>query len=310
MKILITGGSGFVGYHLIEELLKRDHKVYAGYRSFPVNLPVKSVKFDISSISNIKNVLLNIKPDVIFHLAAQSNVPTSWDDPAETVSTNTIGSINLVKTAGEIVPESKIITVGSSEEYGLSALDYELLSEEVICNPQNPYASSKYFSNQLTTQLAKKYKLKLLHLRPFNHFGPGQKRGFVVSDFASSIAEIELGKREPVINVGDLSSFRDFTDVRDIVKAYCLLIESDITSGIFNVSSGRPTQIKYILEYLIGLSDKEITVKIDKEKYRPSNIKKFGGDATKLKLATDWVPQYDIRNSLEDTLNWWRSQVK
>ncbi|WNB92509.1 GDP-mannose 4,6-dehydratase [Bacillus sp. NEB1478] len=309
MKVLVTGGSGFVGEHLVTKLLKRNHEVIVGYRTKYLNDSFNSIRIDITSKDSIKKALQKIKPDVIFHLAAQSSVPNSWKYPAETVNTNTIGTINLVQMVGEVVPDSKIITVGSSEEYGLSAMHNEIINESVICNPQNPYASSKMLGCQIAFQFAKKENLKLIHLRPFNHFGPGQKKGFVVSDFASQIAEIEAGLIEPEINVGDLSSFRDFTDVRDIVEAYVLLIESDIESGIFNISSGIPIEIKSILNILISLSNKKIKIKKDEKKIRPSNIKKFAGDSSKLKIQTGWSQKYNLNESLEDTLNWWRSQV-
>lgn len=311
MKVLVTGATGFVGNHLIHELLKKNHEVFAGTRNFykSDSNEVKFLALNIENKDEVRNALLTSKPDAIIHLAAQSNVPYAWENPVSTVNTNILGTLNLVTLVSQITPNTKIISVGSSEEYGISAKVYESLDEQVECLPQNPYASSKLSAGQIALQLSKKHDIKLIHTRPFNHFGSGQRKGFAISDFASQIAEIEAGLREPKIYVGNLSTFRDFTDVRDVAKAYVMLMESNIDNGIFNISSGKARQLLNILNQLIEMSHKNIEISVDTNKFRPSEVNKFVGDSTKIKNAVGWSILHNFEDSLKDTLNWWRSQI-
>ena len=313
MKVLVTGANGFVGSYLVSELVGRGHEVVAGVRNERGNIPVgvETCSFQLGQIDEMKEALRQTEPDVIFHLAGQSNVPYAWNDPAETLQVNAVGTVDLIKAAYETVPVARIFTVGSSEEYGIAAKEYELLHEEVECKPQNPYASSKFIAGQVSMQLAQKYGMNIIHLRPFNHFGPRQRKGFVISDFSSQIAAIETGQMEPVISVGNLDAWRDFTDVRDIVRAYALLIEKEgLENGIYNVSSGTPRKVGDILQQLIELSTRSIEVIIDPAKYRPNEVERFVGSNKKLQEAVDWKTLYTFDDSLRNTLNWWRNKYK
>ena len=313
MRVLITGSSGFVGSHLVGELMGRGHEVIAVMRTESKAIPegIEICLFHLKQIEEMKRALLDTQPDVIFHLAGQSNVSLSWNDPSAALTINAVGTVELVKAAYETVPEARIFTVGSSEEYGMTAKQYELLHEKLECLPQNPYASSKLVAGQVAMQLGKKYGMSIIHLRPFNHFGPNQRKGFVISDFSSQIAEIEAGQMEPVISVGNLEAWRDFTDVRDIVRAYALLIEKEgLANGIYNVSSGTARKVGDILERLIELSSSSIEVIIDPARYRPNEVERFAGSNEKLRKTVDWSPRYELVDSLQNTLEWWRSRYK
>ena len=192
MRIFITGSNGFVGKYLIRELLTRGHKIIAGVRNKNdlVNWDIEQVYLDLLNPSEIKEIIKDNKPDGVIHLAAQSNVKESWNKPEQTFLTNTVGTINLVQAIVKNAPYAKVITVGSSEEYGLTSKEKNILSEELPCRPQNPYAVSKFAMGQAAIQLAHNANINLIHTRPFNHFGPGQSTGYVVSDFAYQIALI------------------------------------------------------------------------------------------------------------------------
>lgn len=311
MRVVVTGAEGFVGRYLAD-YLKEYHDVTAtGIIESPpawMNLPY--IKMDITDITSIRAALIKAVPDAVIHLAAQSMVGLAWSDPANTVNTNTIGTINLVNVLIDLLPNACLLAIGSSEEYGLSGKKGESLTEESPCEPQNPYATSKLAMGQIALQMAKRHNLKILHLRPFNHFGPGQQRGFVVSDFASQVAEIEQNKREPVIKVGNLKASRDFTDVRDVIRAYALLLDKAPDTGIYNICSGIACSAEKILDTLLTFATVPIKVEQDPAKIRPSEVPLFVGSNTKLINATGWYPKHDFNSSLLDTLNWWREKIK
>ncbi|WP_112182075.1 GDP-mannose 4,6-dehydratase [Paraliobacillus zengyii] len=313
MRILITGANGFVGRYLERELVSRNHEVFLGVKQIDEMEDIvriqRSVEINILDKEQVKNTIDYIKPDVIVHLAAQSNVINSWVDPTYTMTTNIIGTINIVEVVGELSLSTKILTIGSSEEYGITAKYTNKLSESSPCLPQNPYATSKFAAGEVAKQIAKKYHLNHIHVRPFNHFGPGQQEGFVISDFASEIARVEAGLASNSIKVGYLEAERDFTDVRDIIDAYVLLIENNVPNGVYNIGSGVSRRISEILDYLIELADVPINIEIDYAKYRISEVENIVGDSTKIQQTIDWKPKHDFKDSLKDTLDWWRAAV-
>ncbi|WP_102347709.1 GDP-mannose 4,6-dehydratase [Bacillus sp. Marseille-P3661] len=311
MRVFITGSNGFVGRHLINLLSQRGHTVFAGVHENIEKFPsaVKVHHINILDQNRLYELLKEIKPDAIIHLAALSKVPDSWEDPVKTFNINTIGSIHLIQAAQKISPDVKILTVGSSEEYGLTGTIGTPLTEEHPCFPQNPYASSKLSMGQVVLQLAKKNQQTIIHVRPFNHFGPQQPRGFVISDFASQIAQIEKGLSQPFIKVGDLSAIRDFTDVRDVVNAYILLLENNVETGIYNICSGVSRSIKDCLDELIKLASCPVQVIVDKHKFRPLQVPVFLGSYKKINEKVNWKPDISFEQSLQDTLDYWRSHI-
>ena len=309
MKILVTGAGGFVGQYLVKELIKRKHDVVAiginnGAFLKAYDIPIYEV--NILDFESVKECLQKEQPDGVIHLAAQSNVHASWERPKLTVDVNVTGTIHMFKAVAEVCPEAKFLNIGSSDEYGLTAKQGIPLSEDMPCLPQNPYSISKLCAEQMILQFGKKYGVNVVQARPFNHFGPGQQKGFVVSDFSSQIAMIETGKIEPVLRVGNLDSWRDFTFVQDVVYAYILLIESPNTQGIYNICSGHSRKIIDILHDLVDLSKVKIDVVCDIDKVRPVDVPFFVGNAERLKQDTNWSLQTNFLSGLESTLNWWR----
>ncbi len=311
MKILVTGAGGFVGEYLVRRLLSNGHQVTAmgiGNGAFldELNVPIHEV--DILDFDGVKSCMEATAPDAVIHLAAISNVGLSWEKPGLTIDVNIHGTVNVLQALADVNPSAVFLSIGSSDEYGLAAKAGVPLTEDVQCQPQNPYSISKYCAEQMVLQLGKKLGIKVIHTRSFNHFGPGQAKGFVTSDFASQIAAIERGEQEAVLSVGDLSACRDFTFVADVVEAYALLIECDAASGVYNICSGKARKMQEILDQLVSLSKAEIHVVKDPDKMRPSEVPYFVGSANKLKTATGWQPKYDFAHGMEAVLEYWRSK--
>lgn len=311
MKVLITGANGFVARHLAGKLTRDGYDVYLTTHSGTEDHKDSTVfPMDMKDIMSIHRVLSAVRPDVVMHLAAQSNVYDAWKKPAETMEINAIGTVHLIQSILEQGLRCKLIIIGSGEEYGAAAKTHRLLTEESPCSPQNPYAVSKLAAGQLSVLLSQKKDLNLVYLRPFNHFGPGQRKGFVISDFCSQVAFSEQGLLEPIIKVGDISTYRDFLPIDDIVTAYELAISKDIPGGVYNISSGTPLSIEYLLKKIIDLSYVKINIVKDKSLFRPAEVKSFAGNSSKFQKATGWLPRYDIDSCLLATLNWWREEAK
>ncbi len=309
MRILVTGACGFVGGHLVDRLVRAGHHLVAAIQNPAARFDpsVQRISFELTQPVEVAAALREAAPDVVIHLAAQSMVMKSWEDPVGTIQVNTLGTLHLIDALCER-PQTLLVTIGSSDEYGFAGQSGQPLQEETPCQPQNPYAVSKFAAGQLAMQLARKRGLAVNHLRPFNHFGPGQRVGYVVSDFCSQIARIEKGEVAPVITVGDLSAQRDFTDVRDVIAAYALIAERRLPTGIYNICSGQPRRVEDILRFLLQQATVQIDVQVDPGRLRPSDVPFFVGSADKLREVTNWNPQRDFQASLVETLNWWRAQ--
>lgn len=306
MKILVTGASGFVGKYLVKLLLSHEHEVVAlGLNNANLSIPVYEA--DILDYEAVLTCMKQVKPDAVIHLAAISNVPLSWENPGLTIDVNIHGTTNVFQALAEVNANGMFLSIGSSDEYGLTAKAGVPLTEDMLCQPQNPYAISKYCAEQMVLQLGKKYNMKVIHTRSFNHFGPGQAKGFVTSDFACQIAAIEKGLREPIIRVGDLSAYRDFLYVEDVVKAYVALIEENVSCGIYNICSGKSIQMKTILEQLLLQAKNKIEIAVDPKKYRPAEVPFFVGDCSKLKNATGWSSKISFGYGAELLLDYWRT---
>ena len=314
MKVLISGVSGFAGSHLAEYALSLGHEVHGTtrWRSKLDNLEeIKDAvilhECDITDAFALRDIIKEVRPDYIFHLAAQSYVKSSWTEPATTLNTNIIGELNLFEAVRSIPGYKPRIQIAcSSEEYGHQD---KVLEEEDRLKPLSPYAVSKVAQDLLGYQYFKSYGMHIVRTRGFNHTGPRRGEVFVCSTFAKQIVEIEKDKTKlPIIKVGNLDAERDFTDVRDMVKGYWLALEKGEPGEAYNICSGKTTPIKNILKKLLTFSKRQITVKNDEERMRPSDLKVLIGDNTKFCEATGWKPTIPIDTTLEDLLNYWRSK--
>lgn len=317
MRILITGITGFVGSHLAEYALSRgDVEVYGTvrWRSRTENIEgildrVHLVDCDLRDAVAVRKTLEEIKPEYIFHLAAQSYVPTSWKAPAETLFTNIISELNLLEAMRDLDLEARIQVAGSSEEYGLVFEHETPITEDNPLRPLSPYAVSKVAQDMLAYQYHRSYGLYTVRTRAFNHEGPRRGHVFVTSNFAKQIAEIEKGKKEPVIEVGNLNARRDFTDVRDMVKAYWLALEKGEPGEVYNIGSGRAVTIREMLDILLSFTDREIEVRPVPERMRPSDVELLVCDCSKFRALTGWKPEIPLEKTLKDTLDYWRERV-
>lgn len=313
MKILIIGIEGFVGWHFVNLMKKtKEFVVYGTYLKKPDNISdVILYKQDITNEHSLNKLINEIKPNVIVHLAAQSSVSTSWKDPILTVNVNIIGVINVLNAVKKYSSKTRVLLVGSSEEYGKVSIEDYPINE--LCNtyPSNIYAVTKLTQSHLGRIYHEAYGLDIIMTRSFNHFGPYQSSNFVISDFCKQIAEMEIHpKKNKCLKVGNLNVSRDFTDVRDIVEAYLLLIENGTAGEIYNVGSGEGRNLNKMLEIILSKSPLDPKIVIDQDKYRPIDVPEVYADISKLKSATNWSPSYSLEETIEDTLNYWRSKLK
>ena len=318
MRALITGITGFAGSHLADYLLA-DHpevEVFGTrrWRSRTENIDhlgerVTLVECDLNDAAAVTSTLSSVRPDMIFHLAAQSFVPTSWKAPAETLSTNIISQTNLFESMRALELDCKIQIAGSSEEYGLVMPDEVPITEDNPLRPLSPYAVSKVGQDLLAYQYFKSYGMKTIRTRGFNHTGPRRGEVFVTSNFAKQIASIEAGIQKPVIRVGNLDSQRDFTDVRDTVRAYWLAVQKGRPGEVYNIATGNAITIRELLERLLALSDADVELQVDPDRLRPSDVEILLGDYSKLEADTGWRPEIPLQTTLQDTLDYWRGKV-
>ncbi len=317
MRVLITGITGFAGSHLAEYCLGRgDAEVFgtARWRSRMDNVQqivndITLVDCDLKDAVAVRHCLLEVKPDYIFHLAAQSFVPTSWKAPIETMMTNVVGQLNIFEAMRELKLESRVQLACSSEEYGMVYDDEVPIKESNPLRPLSPYGVSKVAQDLLGYQYHQSYGLFIIRTRGFNHTGPRRGDVFVSSNFSRQIAMIEKGKQEPVLSVGNLEARRDFTDVRDMIKGYWLALEKGEPGDVYNIGSGSDVTIRKMLDILLGFSSASIEVRQDPERMRPSDVDVLRADNTKFCALTGWKPEIPLEKTLEDLLNYWRERV-
>jgi GDP-4-dehydro-6-deoxy-D-mannose reductase len=318
VRILITGITGFVGSHLAEYALGQGAEVYGSsrWRSQTDNIEhiqdqITCVESDLRDLSSVQHLLDVAAPDRVFHLAAQSFVHASWHAPAETLMTNTISQVNLleaIRARGGQAP--RFLVIGSSEEYGLVYEEELPIKESNPLRPLSPYAVSKVTQDLMGYQYFKSYNLPIVRARAFNHEGPRRGDVFVTSNFARQIAEIEAGRRKPEILVGNLKAQRDYSDVRDIVHGYWLLLERGEPGEVYNLSSGRAWVIQEVLDFLLKESStRGIAVRMDPSRIRPSDVPLLVGDSTKIR-SLGWQPQIPFEKTLRDLLKYWRDRCE
>lgn len=319
MKALITGITGFAGSHLAEYLLAEHPEVEVfgtrRWRSRMENIQhlegrVTLLETDLSDATSTLHTLERARPDYIFHLAAQSFVPTSWVAPSETVNINLVGQINIFEAIRTLKLDPVVQIACSSEEYGLVLPDEVPIKETNPLRPLSPYAVSKVAQDYLGYQYFMSYGIKAIRTRGFNHTGPRRGEVFVTSNFARQVARIEAGLQEPVIRVGNLDSVRDFTDVRDMVRAYWLAVTKAKPGEVYNIATGEGITIRGMLDKLLAMSKIEVKVEVDPDRLRPSDVEVLLGDSSKFRADTGWAPRIPFDTTLRDLLDYWRERVK
>ena len=315
MKVLITGIAGFAGSHLAELLVKNRNQVF-GTRLpgesldniRPISRSLHLSVCDITRYDRLFRMIKRIRPDRIYHLAAQSSVGKSFSEPRKTIGDNVRGTLNLLESVRNLKKPIRVLVVGSSDIYGKVRPHEVPITEEKPLLPVSPYGLSKAACDLLAYQYFESYRVSVVRARAFNHTGPRQSAGFVIPDFASQIAQIEADLLPPVIKVGNLSSRRDLSDVRDVVKAYASLMRKGKPGQAYNICSRQAYRIRDVLTSLLALSKKRIKVEVDKDKYRPAEIPILLGDNSRTRKATGWKPRIPLEKTLKDTLDFWRDK--
>jgi GDP-4-dehydro-6-deoxy-D-mannose reductase len=315
MRGLITGISGFVGSHLAEHLLANadwevSGTIYGPDRNIRhVSERLELYPAELSHLPVVEFVLDRARPDVIFHLAAQPHPGRSFGDPWNTLATNIGMQASILQAMVNLELDCRILVVGSSEEYGLVHEEDLPVDEETPLRPMNPYAVSKITQDMLGLQYHLSHRLDAIRLRSFNHIGPRQSAGFVAPDFARQIALIEAGIQEPTMRVGNLKAERDFTDVRDVVRAYALLATHGEAGQVYNIGSGQAHSIQEMLDTLLSFTPVPITVETDPARMRPLDVPRVICDYRRLRKTTGWEPTLSFLQSLHDVLDYWRGRV-
>lgn len=312
MRTLITGASGFVGGHLVRYLQDAlpHHELHGTcLTDTPSAGNITLHTIDLKDPGSVYQLIKNVRPECIYHLAAQAFVPTSFAAPWETLENNIRGQLNIFQVCLQLNLYPTILIISSAEIYGIVAPHELPLTENAALRPNNPYSVSKVAQDMLGLQYFLSHDLPILRARPFNHFGPGQSTNFVAPAFASQISRIESGEQPPVIEVGDLSSKRDFTDVRDIVRAYHLIMEKGTPGEAYNIASGKALSIQYLLDTMIETSGLSIEVVVDEKRLRKADTPISQGDYTKLANQTGWRPHIPFEQSIADILQDCRQRV-
>lgn len=315
MKIFITGGAGFIGSHLADFLVEKGFRdVYVEYWSGEtienvahLKNKIKLVKLDIKDTESVRKAITKIRPDLIFHLAAQSYVTESWKRPKETLETNIIGTFNLFDAVIKENLDPVIISVCSSAEYGITDASEIPIKESKEFRPISPYAVSKIAQDMMSLQYHQSHSLRIVRVRLFNITGP-RKLYDACSDFAKGVAEIERGSSK-YLKVGNLDGIRDFTDVRDAVGALWLLYEKGRHGEVYNVSSGKGVKVSNVVKMLTGMAKMKVEIRVDKGKLRIIDDPLYVGDNSKIR-ALGWKLETPLEKTLSDTLEYWRGRIR
>lgn len=315
MRNLVTGINGFAASHLADYLIARNEEVFGLARHPEKNENIrhhgdgiKVFPCDIRNASDVRRVLEAVKPERIYHLASVTFVPAVAQDWNASFDTIFFGTSNLLEAARQLRLQARILWVGSSEAYGMPPLEEYPLREDRVLTPVSLYGVAKASADVLADSYVRREQMDVIRVRPFNHIGPRQESRFASSSFARQIAQIESGA-PPVIKVGNLEARKDFTDVRDTIRAYHSIMERGKAGEVYNVCTGKSLSVKSILEGLVSLASIPIDVEVDPERYRPEPPVNYYGDHTLLTRRTGWLPEIPIQKTLQDILNYWRHQV-
>lgn len=309
-RALVTGCNGFVGRALVERLVGGGYDVWGVDRSMDAAaFPGKGrVTGDLTDAAQAARAVEEAKPDCIVHLAAQASVRRSFDEPAETLRDNTVPALNLLETVRRLGWQTRVLLVGSADEYGTVAADSLPLTESTPANPESPYALAKVIQSQYGRAFAKLFGVDAVMTRSFNHTGPGQRDAFVLSNFAKQLVEIKRGHREAVIDVGNLDVRRDFLDVRDVCDAYVVLLQKGRSGESYNVCSGRSFRIGDLLDQLCAFAGVRVTVRVDSARLRPVDMPELRGSPAKMKEHTGWVARRPINDTLRSLIEYWEKK--
>lgn len=309
VRVFLTGATGFAGRHLTRLLREAGYEVFGScFPDRPNSGEKNLIHLDLRAEQDVQAALRDIRPRWVFHLAAQSNVRLSWEKRRETMETNIMGTFHLLEAVRRYASSSRVLLVSSSDVYGILTSEERYYKEDDASHVVSPYGFTKVAGELLARFYGEVEKLDIVIARSFPHTGPGQTADFVFSDWASQIARIEKGKADPVIFVGNISIQRDYSDVRDVVRAYRLLMEKGRTGEVYNICSGKALSLQKGLDMLLALSKKRIEVGRDPSKLRKADIPFLAGDNTKIKKETGWQPDIPFYRTLADLLEYWRSQ--
>lgn len=310
MRALVIGAAGFVGNYLVKHLLERGDDVYAGTLKEPVSLlPSTTFAVDITDATSVGELIQRARPDVVYHLAGISFVPEAEADFDKTLKVNVGGTANVLRQAHLFSKKTSVLFVSSAEVYGQIASADLPIRETTLLRPANNYSLSKRMAELVAERFERHGMLRCTIARPFNHIGPGQDSRFVASNFAFQLARIAHGKAPATLHVGNLEARRDFSDVRDIVRAYRLLAEHG-AGGIFNLGSGAPRSIQSLLETLIRVSGLSVTIEQDPARMRGPEVPELYGSYEKAQSAVGWTPQIAFEQSLADIYAYWFERVR
>lgn len=298
-RVLIFGAGGFVGSYLCKEFLNNGYKVSGTDKGEGSALPseVDFYRTDLMQANEVEKLIGQIQPDIIVNLAAISSVGASWNMPQTTMAINVIGALNIMEAARKSEQKPRILFVGSSEEYVISE---NPLDEDTQLNANNPYGISKVTQEQFAKLYREQYGLKIYCVRPFNHTGIGQRDSFVLPSFCKQVAEIDKSGKDGKIQVGNLKVKRDFSHVKDVVRAYRMIVESDNCNQIYNVGSGNAYSLEDMLTYIIGLSNQHIEIEVDQNRIRPTDQPVICCDRSLIGKELGWEPQYNVYDALKE----------
>lgn len=298
-RVLIFGAGGFVGSYLCKEFLNNGYKVSGTDKGEGSALPseVDFYRTDLMQANEVEKLIGQIQPDIIVNLAAISSVGASWNMPQTTMAINVIGALNIMEAARKSEKKPRILFVGSSEEYVISE---NPLDENTQLNANNPYGISKVTQEQFAKLYREQYGLKIYCVRPFNHTGIGQRDSFVLPSFCKQVAEIDKSGKDGKIQVGNLKVKRDFSHVKDVVRAYRMIVESDNCNQIYNVGSGNAYSLEDMLTYIIGLSNQHIEIEVDQNRIRPTDQPVICCDRRLIGKELGWEPQYNVYDALKE----------
>lgn len=315
MKALITGITGFAGSHLADYLIDKE-----GVEVHGIRRPRSRIEFlrydvhyhdgDITDYTSMATVIRKVHPDYIFHMAAQSFVPLSWEAPQATLTANVIGTLNILDATQSNCPTATVHIAGSSEEYGMVKPDECPITEDQPLRPLSPYGVSKVAADLLGQQYHRSYGLKVIITRAFNHTGPRRGEQFVTSKIAKQLALIKLGKAEPALTLGNLEAVRDFTDVRDMVRAYWLAVNRCQPGLPYNIGTGKGYKVLDVLSQLLQIAELTIPVEQDLQFMRLSDVPRLICDSTAFRNATGWKPEIPFEQTLRDLFDYWMERLK